>query len=149
MSNVSFVAMNSCFRKVFVRGGGCALSLLVMLFFVGCGGSGDAEREHQRVREAAMRAYGHLLDGRFDGYVDAIAHADSLPESYRQQLADMVNEYAANERERRGGIVDVRAVSDTIMGAHAQVFLELSFGDSTQETVGLPMVRVNDEWLME
>ena len=72
-----------------------------------------------------------------------------MTESYRSQMVDLVAQYTAREKERRGGLVSVRALGDTVSGDVASVFLEVLFGDSTREEIALPMVRCGEEWKMQ
>ncbi|MCD8317648.1 MAG: hypothetical protein LUC45_01795 [Paraprevotella sp.] len=72
-----------------------------------------------------------------------------MPDAFRNQMVDLVAQHVAREKERRGGPVAVRALSDTILGDVASVFLEITFGDSTREEVALPMVKCGGQWKMQ
>ena len=72
-----------------------------------------------------------------------------MTEAYRSQMVDLVAQYAAREKELRGGLVSARAVGDTVSGDVASVFLEVTFGDSTREEVALPMVKCGEVWKMQ
>ena len=82
-------------------------------------------------------------------YVRSIAYSDSMTDSYRSQMVDLVAQYAVREKERRGGLASVRALGDTVSGDVASVFLEVLFRDSTREEIALPMVRCGEEWKMQ
>lgn len=122
--------------------------LLAVLFgaavWVSCGG-----RKEEEVDKAALTYYTHLIEGRYADYVSAIAYSDSMTESYRSQMVDLTAQYAAREKELRGGLASVRVLGDTIAGDVASVFLEVTFGDSTREEIALPMVKCGDVWKMQ
>ncbi len=101
-------------------------------------------------REAAESYYASLISGDVDAYMQGMADYDSLPDDYRSQLRDMFLQYLDGERRQRGGIVSATALRDTIIDSLlAHVFIELLFGDSTHEEVGLPLVRTPDGWRMK
>lgn len=122
--------------------------LLAVLFgvsvWVSCG-DGEGEKADQ----AALTYYNHLIEGRYAEYVSAIAYSDSMTESYRNQMVDLTAQYAAREKELRGGLVAVCVLGDTIAGDVANVFLEVTFGDSTREEIALPMVKCGGVWKMQ
>lgn len=105
--------------------------------------------EQRAVRKAAERDYALLIDGKYDAFVGQIAYADQMAKEYRAQMADLVHEHAASLARQHGKLVSAKAVGDTISNGQAQVFLQLVFKDETTEEVGLPMVKVEDDWLMQ
>lgn len=119
-------------------------AFLCVTVWVSCGG-----RDEEEVDKAALTYYTHLIEGRYEDYVSAIAYSDSMTDSYRSQMVDLTAQYAAREKELRGGLVAVRVLGDTIAGDVANVFLEVTFGDSTCEEVALPMVKCGEVWKMQ
>ena len=113
--------------------------------WVACTRKDDGEQ----ARRAAMSYYECLIDGRYEEYVNGIAYSDSMTEEYRSQMVDLVAQYAAREREARGGLVAAKALDDTVSGDVGSVFVEVLFGDSTREEVSLPMVRCGEVWKMQ
>lgn len=128
--------MKSLFRFAF-------LSLLSCLMFA-CGG-----RDNSEAGRAAECYYRYLIDGKYADFVGGIAYSDSMPESYRGQMVDLVSQYAVRERELRGGLSDVKVLRDTVSGDVGNVFLEVVFGDSTREEISVPMVKCGKEWKMQ
>jgi len=122
--------------------------LLFMLLLVACNGSQSNELTHESVRRAAQFYYTQLASGDIDLFIDGIADTDSLSESYRSQLHDMVAQFV-QQQEKRGGIVSVVATADSLCDSTAYVFLDLHFGDSTVEQVGVTMVMQGDRWRMK
>ena len=105
--------------------------------------------EHDRVRKAAEKSYSYLLKGKYEKFVGEIAYADSMSEDYRAQMVDLVHEYTATLNRQHGSFVSISAVDDTICGNQAHVFLQVVFADSVSEEIGVPMVKVNEEWKMQ
>lgn len=122
---------------------GCLLFVAVLL------GACRGESADEKVKNAAVACYTCLINGEYDKYIDGIAYRDSMTEEYRSQMVDLAAQYVAREKELRGGLVSVRALSDTIMDEVALVFLEVQFGDSTREEVTMPMVLCGEEWKMQ
>ncbi len=118
---------------------------LTVCFLWGC----HKTTPDEKVKAAAVMYYDYLVKGQYDSYIDGIAYRDSMTEEYRNQMVDLAAQYAAREKELRGGLVAVRALSDTIMNDVALVFLEVQFGDSTREEISLPMVLCGEEWKMQ
>jgi len=131
----------------------CRFSVSAILFLMAlslhsCHNDG-LTAEQRAVRRAAERDYAFLLDGKYDAFIGEIAYADQMSAEYRAQMVDLVREHAAALGRQHGGIVAVKAVGDTIVNEQAHVFLQLCFQDETAEEVGLPMVKVEDDWLMQ
>lgn len=119
------------------------LSTALCLCF-SCGGDNKSE-----VSETAETVYKYLIEGKYEDFVRSIAYSDGMTDAYRDQLIGLATQYAAREKERRGGITSVRALRDTVSGDVADVFLKVSFGDSTSEEISVPMVRVGKKWKMQ
>lgn len=117
---------------------------------VACGWSACSRiDEGESARRAALSYYDCLIESRYGDYVAGIAYCDSMTEDYRSQMVDLVAQYAAREREKRGGILSVQALDDTLSGGMASIFLEVLFADSTREEVIMPMVKCGDVWKMQ
>lgn len=122
------------------------LYLALLLIAVDCGGTDPAEV----ASAAAKEYYKLLLEGKYDEYVDGFYRPDSIPGSYRSQLIDNAKMFMAQQKEERRGLLDVRVVSakvDTSLHV-ANVFLILSYGDSTNEEIVVPMVEQKGVWYM-
>lgn len=119
------------------------LILLCGLAFA-CGKEKSSE-----VSRAAEHYYHCLIDGKYEDYVQGIAYSDSMTDAYRSQMIDLVSQYAARERELRGGLTSVKVLRDTVSGDVGNVFLEVMFGDSTREEISVPMIKCGTEWKMQ
>lgn len=123
---------------------GLCVAALGLLLCMSCRKDGKSE-----ISRAAETYYGYLIEGKYADYVGAIAYSDSMTDEYRSQMVDLVAQYAAREREARGGLVAAKALDDTVSGDVGSVFIEVLFGDSTREEVSLPMVRCGEVWKMQ
>ena len=127
--------------------GALALSLLL-------GSCSDKPQETVNQGELAARTakiyYDSLAAGRFDSFYEGKLKADTVPETYRQQMKAILKQFADNEQKRHKGIDSVRI--STYQYAEktqtANVFLTLVYGDKTQEQVVVPMVRRDSLWYM-
>lgn len=124
------------------------LACMAMALCMACH-NGRLSREERRVRKAAERCYASLAKGRAEKFVKRIAYADSMSEGYRQEMIDLVSEHVHNLKQQHGELQSVKAVGQVVEDEQAQVFLQLSFADSTCEEVGVPMVKVGGKWLMQ
>ena len=121
---------------------------LVTVMLSACSQDG-LSKEQRAVRKAAERDYELLIAGKYDAFIGEIAYADQMSMDYRSQMVDLVHEHAASLSRQHGGLVSAKAVGDTIANVQAHVFLQLVFKDETTEEVGLPMVKVENDWKMQ
>ena len=100
---------------------------------------------------AAQGYYRHLAAGEYDKFLEGKAGADSLPEGYREQLLTGYRQFMAQQQRAHQGIREVQvsnARTDSVAG-YTSVFLILSFGDSIQEEIVVPMVEHDGRWRMK
>ena len=125
----------------------CILTLNATLWLSACS-KPNAEAESAK---AAKAYYDALRQGDYAAFVDATHRPDTIPESYRAQLITNAVTFAKIQQAEHRGIDSVsiaRAETDSL-GANADVFLLLHYGDSTVEQVVVPMIKVEDEWKMK
>ena len=111
----------------------------------------DEPKPGELAAKAAVEGYGHLIAGRYADYLAGVAGADSLPAAYREQLLVGAKQFMARQKEEHGGIAAVsvvKYVTDSV-ARQTNVFLLLSFGDSTKEEVVVPMVESPAGWRMK
>jgi hypothetical protein len=100
---------------------------------------------------AAQGYYRHLVAGEYEQFLEGRVGADSLPDDYREQLLAGYRQFMAQQQRDHQGIRDVHvtsATTDTVAG-HTNVMLVLSFGDSIDEEIVVPMVERNGSWRMK
>lgn len=123
------------------------LYLFVAMVIVACTSSLD---EGEVAARAAKEYYGYLLQGNIASFVDGHYRPDSIPDTYREQLITNTKMYVNQQNEEHRGIKDIRIVdAKTDMQKHAaNVFLVLSYGDSTSEEIVIPMVESGGVWYL-
>jgi len=125
--------------------------LLILLFaYCSCSTSLSPEEE---AAQAALSYYNRLIEGYPDGLLAAKAGYDAMPASYRKQMAKVYEQYVADMTERHGGLCAVRLSGNAARRDSAQnvtyTFLILSFNDSTQEEITVPMTQRDGEWVIK
>lgn len=102
---------------------------------------------HESVQQAAQRYYTFYTQGKAKQFVEGMAGADMFPEDYKEQMQGVITQ-AAKELAKKGGVVHVEALSDSLYAADstAFVFLDLVFADSIHEQVGVPMIFERGHW---
>ena len=123
------------------------LYLFVAMVIVACSSTPD---QGEVAARAAKQYYDYLLHGNISSFVDGHYRPDSIPDTYREQLITNTKMYVNQQNEEHRGIKDIRIVdTKTDMQKHAaNVFLVLSFGDSTSEEIVVPMVESGGVWYL-
>ena len=122
-----------------------ALCLAALSLVASCGG-----RKTDAV-SAAVSYYEALIDSDFVAYTDGMAGKAQLPEDYHQQFVRLTQSFAAKMNKEHGGLCSVSSGKsiENDKGDMANVFLELTFRDSTKEEVLVPMVLCDGQWMMK
>lgn len=125
------------------------LVILAAMLVIACGGKGGYNPSEMAGRTAKLY-YENLLHGRYDVFVDGFYRPDSIPSSYRSQLIDNARMYVAQMNDNHHGLARIdliHATADTARN-EGRAFLLLCFADSTREEVVVPMVRIENLWMM-
>jgi hypothetical protein len=123
--------------------------LLLPFLFFACTKADSDTFSHESAQQAAQRYYTFFIQGDAKQFVEGIADSPSFSEDYSRQMQSVVAQ-AAKELARKGGVVRVEALSDSLYttDSTAYVFLDMVFADSVHEQVGLPMIFQNRKWRM-
>lgn len=99
---------------------------------------------------AAKGYYEQLLAGNFQDFVDGTYQSQRIPSSYYKQLVLNAQMFVEQQSKERKGMLRVAVSNVKADTAHhtANVFLAVSYGDSTKEQIVVPMVFVDGKWLM-
>ncbi|MBR6170541.1 MAG: hypothetical protein IKQ51_07555 [Bacteroidaceae bacterium] len=118
-----------------------------MAFLASCTKTAPDTFSHESVQQAAQRYYTYFVNGDAKQFVEGMADSQTFPEDYTRQMQDVIAQ-AAKELARKGEVVRVEALSDSLYAADstAYVFLDLVFADSVHEQVGVPMVFQKSKW---
>ena len=99
---------------------------------------------------AAKGYYDLLLEGKYQEYVDGFNMPNKIPDGYRSQLVLNAQMFVEQQNEVHQGmkkVVVLSAKADTVHHV-ADVFLSVTYGDSTKEQIVVPMVKVKERWKM-
>lgn len=101
--------------------------------------------------EAAQALYDKLLKGDYEGFVSGMYFPDRIPDGYRQQLVANAKMFIANQNKEHEGISEVNVIRQErdSLSSTVEVFILLSYNDSTQEEVVVPMIESEGIWLMQ
>ena len=129
------------------------LGLIGLMGLMGLMGCSDEQSPEQQAAEAAQSYYQRLLDGYADGFLAGRAAYDQMPGDYREQLVKANEQYVKDMQQKHNGLRSV-AISPNVGRTDSTLhvvytFLLLSYGDSTQEEIIVPMVQVDGEWKMK
>ncbi|MDO5447477.1 MAG: hypothetical protein Q4F34_06865 [Prevotellaceae bacterium] len=121
------------------------LTIVVFALAASCSGK-DTD-----AASAAVGYYEALIDSDYVAYTDGMAGKAQLPSEYREQFVKLTEFFVAKMDKEHGGLcgVELKKSIENDGGDMANVFLELSFRDSTKEEVLVPMVLSDGQWLMK
>lgn len=121
--------------------------LLTLCFPVGC----STKNPEEVAAHVARQYYEQLFKGDYASFVDGTYQPDSIPSSYREKLIGNSKLYVDGLNAAHHGVKDIRIVdarADTVQHS-AHVFLLLSFKDSTEEEIVVPMVLHENNWYLK
>ena len=123
----------------------------VVLCIVASACSGNGQKPDFAAAEAAKEYYDSLNNGGHEYFTDMHLRTESIPDSYREQLVANSKMFIHELRNAHNGISEVRVVNckKDATGKEAEAFLLMCFGDSTKEEIVVPMIKVNDKWMMK
>ena len=124
---------------------------LVLTVLMGLCGCSERTPEQQAI-DTVVQSFEGLLSGDYEAFLNGRFAADSIPESYREQLLVNYKQFMHQQRKAHGdisSIVATRTQMDSI-ARQMQVFLMVNYADSTQEEIIVPMVEDADGlWKMK
>ncbi len=126
------------------------LFLLLLMASVLFSCRGEEPDAGQLAGEVAQNAYDLLLQGKYEDFVAACDRTQKVPEGYKEQLVTNAKMFVEQQKKEHGGMCKIGVVgtcADTAKHV-AQVYLLVTYGDSTKEQVLVPMVEKDGKWLM-
>lgn len=101
----------------------------------------------ESVQQAAQRYYTYFINGDAKQYVEGMEGSENFTEDCSMQMRDVIS-HASKELAKRGRVVRVEALADSLYQADstAYVYLDLVFADSIHEQIGVPMAYERGLW---
>ena len=131
------------------------IGLLAVSCLLGC----KKPIPEQKAAEAALSYYHRILEGYPDGLLAAKANNDSLSDEHQEQLKKAFHLFVSDMQRKHQGLKSISIspnvgrrdslqMSDGSWQHITYAFLLLSFNDSTQEEISVPMVESNGDWFL-
>lgn len=122
-------------------------AVAVAMFMVSCSSAPATPSD------AAVEYYQCVANGDYEAFANAIHYDTTDPEEIAEGKAMIISLYkekAAPEIEKKGGVKSVEATGETISedGNTANVQLKIVYGDGSEKTEDVKMVKVDDKWLL-
>lgn len=99
----------------------------------------------------AVYYYNLQANGRFDEYVESMQSCQGTTPDYKQRIIKMLQQHQKEILKVKKGVSHVQAVR-TEMHNHnkmANVFLNVTYNDSSREEIIFPLVFDNGQWLIQ
>jgi len=132
---------------------------IVILFFglllaIGCGRSEEKARAAEEKRpallteEEAMAVYRLYINKEYGRYAAQMQSCDDKPASYKQQMATLYKQHAADQKGDDGDVVDARVarIVPQVEGKAAEAFLNLTYENGKTEEILLQFVHDGTAW---
>jgi hypothetical protein len=123
-----------------------AFFILCSSFFISC--SNPTPEELASL--AAKGYYEHLAAGEYDAYLEGVNGVKDAPDDYKSQYRIAAEQYVKRVNQLHQGIkmVEVSSAKTDSMLHCTNVFLVLTFGDSSREEICVPMVEAEGVFRM-
>lgn len=111
--------------------------------------SSDATEE--QADSAAVRFYRMRILGDFDGYVANMHSCNNMPQEYKQRIIIMLRQHQKDVEKNKQGAIDVKVMRSEMYddGKMANVFLNITYKDGTNEEILFPVVYDGKEWKIQ
>ncbi len=132
----------------------CLVGLCMGAMFSSCGRSTSAEPlplDTIAVADSAVAYYLLQSQGKYEAYVSKMHSCDSMPDDYKKRTVLMLKQHQAFVEKTKQGVKGAKVIRTEFHqeGKMANVFLEVTFCDNSQEEVMFPMVYDNNRWWVQ
>jgi hypothetical protein len=109
-----------------------------------------AQDPKEVVAKVAQTYYDSLLAGNVKYYVEGTFMTDSIPAGYKEELETNMKMFIGQQQAEHQGIASAKVTDVSVDTATntANVYMTLTYGDSTSEEVLVPMVEKNNVWYL-
>lgn len=126
-----------------------SLGALCVLWSCGKGEkSSAADNAELSADSMAVVCYTMQAEGHFSEYVNTMQSAKSMPDDYKQRIADMLRQHQNYVTKEKQGVKGVTALRAELHdgGKMANVFLSVTYNDGSKEEILFPMVHDGTQW---
>ena len=126
------------------------ITSIVCLLMWGC----SSMTPEEQAAQTALYYYQLLQEGKAVEFMEGKAGVEEIPNDYAEQLLKATELYISDIQTKHGGVQKVGLSDnaprrDSIPQQVVYAFLILSYNDSTQEEITVPMVEQQGEWRMK
>lgn len=132
------------------------MAVVVAMMATACGGSSKGNDGADSIPSLPTEAmviemYNHYIKGEYSLYVDQMQSLDDKPESYRKQMADLMKQRHRSQEENnvRPVVCRLNHVEANPSLTYANAFLDITYEDSTKETILVPLVHDGTQWRLK
>lgn len=123
------------------------LAAAVAMFMVACSTAPATPSD------AVVEHYQSVIAGDYEAFAEALHFDTTDPEEIAEgkaMITSLCKEKAAPEIESKGGIKSVEALGETVSedGNTADVQIKIVYGDGTEKTEDVKMVKVDEKWML-
>lgn len=88
------------------------------------------------------------INGQYKDYIKAMQSCDGTPPAYKQQMETLLRHHHHTILKDKKGISSVRVARKELYDSlrMANVFLEVTYNDSSREEILFPLVLIGDIW---
>lgn len=119
-------------------------------FFVGCDDKSPEGRPVFTTLEdtTALYYYGLRAEGRYEEYVASMQSCDGASPEYRNAMVSLIRHHQTEVNRTKGGVAYTETIRKEMHDGDsmANVFLAVTFRDSTREEIMIPLVFHQGEW---
>lgn len=128
----------------------CRLPVVISAVMIAVSSCRRPQEPDTAASEAAQFYYDRLLAGDCETFVSGMHFSDAIPDDYRRRLVVNTRMFMAGQREEHDGIAAAEVLRQENDSANAgvNVFVVLTYNDSTKEEIVVPMVLSGETWLM-
>lgn len=127
------------------------LGFLVLSLFVAVAMFSSCGKEKQDIGNIAVEYVESLYKGNYQLAADNTTGSAEASVQYREHLQLLYRNMVEDNTQEHGALVSAKCSNVSVDEAHhsADVFLHLTFADSTHQDILLPMEQHGDRWLMK
>ena len=124
------------------------------LLLSSCGNNNDAskdENDGNRVDTMVIYYYNLRANGHFNDYVASMHSCLNTTDNYKQNMIRMLQHHQNEIIKEKQGVNRVEVIKTTMHDNNkmANVYLNVTFNDSSREEVIFPLVYENGKWLIQ